>query len=152
MLWYDGKRSKYTIMNYLKTNLLNTRILKFSVVGVSGVLVNMGILFILTEYFHILYLISSIIAIEMSIISNFLLNDIWTWRDRTKKKFIYRFVQYHISVGITAVLVNWGILFILTEVFDVYYLISNLIGIGVGTLSNYIINDLWTFRTKKVEE
>lgn len=149
---YDGKRNKYTIMNYLKTNLLNTRILKFSVVGVSGVLVNMGILFILTEYFHILYLISSIIAIEMSIISNFLLNDIWTWRDRTKKKFIYRFVQYHISVGITAVLVNWGILFILTEVFDVYYLISNLIGIGVGTLSNYIINDLWTFRTKKVEE
>ncbi len=139
-------------MNYLKNNLLNTRILKFSIVGVSGILVNMGILFILTEYFHILYLISSIIAIEISIISNFLLNDIWTWKDRIKKKFIYRFVQYHISVGITAVLVNWGILFILTELFGVYYLISNLIGIGVGTLSNYIINDLWTFRTKKVEE
>ncbi len=139
-------------MNYLKNNLLNTRILKFSIVGVSGILVNMGILFILTEYFHILYLISSIIAIEISIISNFLLNDIWTWKDRIKKKFIYRFVQYHISVGITAVLVNWGILFILTELFGVYYLISNLIGIGVGTLSNYIINDLWTFRTKKAEE
>jgi putative flippase GtrA len=139
-------------MNYLKNNLLNTRILKFSIVGVSGILVNMGILFILTEYFHILYLISSIIAIEISIISNFLLNDLWTWRDRTKKKFIYRFLQYHISVGITAVLVNWGILLILTELFNVYYLISNLIGIGVGTLSNYIINDLWTFRTKKAEE
>lgn len=147
-----GKRSQYTIMNYLKNNLLNTRILKFSIVGVSGILVNMGILFILTEYFHILYLISSIIAIEISIISNFLLNDIWTWKDRIKKKCIYRFVQYHISVGITAVLVNWGILLILTELFDVYYLISNLIGIGVGTLSNYIINDLWTFRTKKAEE
>jgi len=27
----------------------------------------------------------------------------------------------------------------------VYYLLSNLIGILVGTASNFVLNDLWTF-------
>ncbi len=84
-------------------------------------------------------------AIEISIISNFFLNDVWTWKDREKKKFHDRFIQYHISVGITAVVANWLLLVILTEVFHIYYLLSNLIGIAAGTLANFILNDLWTF-------
>jgi dolichol-phosphate mannosyltransferase len=131
---------------YIKSSLLNIRLLKFSVVGISGVGVNMGVLYFLTEHVHIPYLISSIIAIEISIITNFLLNDLWTWKDRIKKKYIYRIIQYHISVGITAVFVNWLLLLILTEVFGLYYLLSNLIGIAMGTFANYIINDVWTFK------
>jgi dolichol-phosphate mannosyltransferase len=126
--------------------------LKFAVVGLSGVGVNMGMLYILTEYFNILYIISSIIAIEISIITNFFFNDLWTWRDREKKPFWERLVQYHISVGITAILANWLILLILTEFFNIYYLISNLIGIAVGTLANFIVNDLWTFQKRTSKE
>jgi dolichol-phosphate mannosyltransferase len=137
--------------NYVRSNILTPRILKFSVVGVSGVLVNMGMLYILTEYFDILYFISSFLAIELSIISNFILNDIWTWGDRQKKKFLHRIIQYHISVGLTAIFANWLILLLLTEVFGVYYLISNLVGISVGMFSNYILNDVWTFRKKSTE-
>ncbi len=136
------------LVDYFRNNIFNSRILKFAVVGFSGVGVNMGLLYLLTEYIKIMYPISSIIAIEMSIISNFILNDLWTWRDRIKKKLFYRFSQYHISVGLTAILANWIILVLLTEIFNIYYLISNLIGISIGTLSNYIINDLWTFRKK----
>ena len=137
--------------NYVRKNILTPRILKFSVVGVSGVLINMGMLYILTEYFKILYFISSIVAIELSIISNFVLNDIWTWGDRRKKRFLHRILQYHISVGLTAIFANWLILLLLTEVFGVYYLLSNLIGISVGMFSNYILNDVWTFRKKSAE-
>ena len=135
-----------SIKSYVTTNLLHPRILKFSIVGAIGVLVNMGTLYFLTEFVSILYIISSIIAIELSIIGNFLLNDIWTWNERKKKKFSRRFIQYHISAGITAFLANWLLLIFLTEVAGIYYLISNLIGICVGMLSNFILNDLWTFR------
>ena len=141
-----------TLMNYLKTNILRIRILKFGVVGLTGVGVNMGILYLLTEYFHILYIISSIIAIEISILSNFFLNDLWTWGDRIKKSFWERFIQYHISVGLTAILANWLILLLLTELFGIYYLVSNLIGISVGILSNFILNDLWTFKQRSPTE
>jgi dolichol-phosphate mannosyltransferase len=133
---------------YITANLINPRFLKFAIVGGSGVIVNMGLLFILSEFFHIHYIISSIIAIETSIILNFVLNDIWTWADRAKKTFIQRFIQYHIAVGVTAILVNWILLIFLTEIVGLYYLVSNLIGIGAGTLANYVINDLWTFNKK----
>ena len=136
----------HSVLNYIKTNIIHPRVIKFSIVGGIGVLVNMGILYVLTEYFYIVYLISSIFAIELSIISNFLLNDIWTWSERKKKKFYQRFIQYHITAGITAFLANWVLLVLLTEGVGIYYLISNLIGIGVGMLSNFILNDIWTFR------
>jgi dolichol-phosphate mannosyltransferase len=135
-----------SIISYITSSLLHPRILKFSVVGAAGVLINMGLLYLLTEFFHIVYIISSIFAIELSIICNFLLNDIWTWSERKKKRFSRRFIQYHISAGITAFLANWLLLIFLTEVVGIYYLISNLSGIGVGMLSNFILNDLWTFR------
>lgn len=143
-----GKIIKNTY-GYITANLINPRFLKFAIVGGSGVIVNMGLLFILSDFFHIYYILSSIIAIETSIILNFILNDIWTWADRKKKSFIHRFIQYHVAVGITAILVNWILLILLTEIFGLYYLISNLIGIGAGTLANYTINDLWTFNKKQ---
>jgi dolichol-phosphate mannosyltransferase len=137
-----------TMIHYAKTRILHVRLLKFAVVGLSGVIVNMGMLYLLTEYLGLLYIISSIIAIEISIISNFFLNDLWTWKDRVKKRFLERFFQYHISVGLTAILANWLILLILTEFFNIYYLISNLIGIAVGTFANFVVNDLWTFQKR----
>jgi dolichol-phosphate mannosyltransferase len=140
----EERKQWYTL--YVRNKSLYTRFLKFSLVGFSGVLVNTGLLYVLTAYLGVVYFISSIFAIELSILSNFLLNDIWTWRDRTKKTFWKRLLQYHISVGITAVLVNWVILILLTEFFGLYYMISNLIGIACGTLANYLINDLWTFK------
>lgn len=137
------------IVQYIKENIFNLKILKFGIVGGSGVVVNMGLLYILTAYFHIDYKIASIFAIEMSIITNFLLNNYWTWQDQRDKNFWLKMMQYHISVGIAAILANWLLLIFLTEVVGIYYMISNLIGIAVGTALNFVINDLWTFRTGK---
>lgn len=133
------------VFGYIRTNLLHPRIFKFAIVGMSGLVVNMGILYFLTEFLNIVYIISSVFAIEISIFTNFLLNDLWTWRERIKKRFLPRCIQYHITAGVTAFLANWLMLIFLTEVIGLYYLISNLIGIGVGMLSNFILNDLWTF-------
>ena len=57
------------------------RFIKFNIVGLTGVFVNEGILMLLTSL-GLYYIYSSIVAIEISIISNFLLNDIWTFKDR----------------------------------------------------------------------
>jgi len=60
------------------------RFAKFCIVGLTGVIINLGILYILKESFGFLYF-ASIIAIELSIISNFILNDIWTFNDKRKQ-------------------------------------------------------------------
>ena len=140
-----------SIIIYIKKSLLSKRFLKFSLVGGSGVLVNMLCLYFLTDLFRVYYLISSIVAIEISILSNFLLNNIWTWNDRRKDSIFKRLMKYHITVGFTAIAANWLLLLLLTELGGMHYLLSNVIGISVGMLVNFVLNDLWTFAPHKVK-
>jgi dolichol-phosphate mannosyltransferase len=127
--------------------LLTLRFLRFALVGASGVAINMGALWLLTTSVGLPVPVASVIAIELSILSNFTLNDLWTWRGVDKKRYPVRAGQYHASVAVTAVL-NWLILVGLHSGLGVHYLVANLAGIAVGTLLNFFINDAWTFRAR----
>ncbi len=54
---------------------------KFAIVGAIGIVVNEGLL-ILIRSMGVYYLTAGAVAIEISILSNFVLNDLWTFRDR----------------------------------------------------------------------
>jgi len=132
----------------LYRRILHSRILKFGIVGGSGVLVNMGVLYVLTEFAEIPYYIASPLAIELSLLSNFFLNLFWTWKDRVGGRSLSgKLLRYHIGAAGTAFLFNYSLLIILTGWLGIYYLLSNLIGITAGTISNYLVNDRWTFGT-----
>ena len=127
------------------------RFVKFCLVGTSGFLVNMFFLWFFTEVVRIYYLFSSLIAIELSIINNYVLNDLWTWYDRGKKgqsEYFKRMFRYHVFASAT-LLTNILILWFLTEILHIYYLLSNVFGILAGTLLNFFLNDRWTFRYRK---
>jgi putative flippase GtrA len=71
------------------------RVLKFITVGGIGTLVNEGV-FILTAHDTPIFF-SLALAIELSIIFNFILNDIWTFNDRRVGSFIKRLLKFHVS-------------------------------------------------------
>ena len=130
------------------------RFLKFSLVGLSGVLVNEGLLWLLTENLGLYYLLSAAIAVETAIITNFILNDIWTFRDRRtsgNRSLLGRGLKFNL-VSLGGLGINIAILWTVTEVVGISYLISNLIGIAGATLWNYTINTLWTWRAKPSSE
>ena len=52
---------------------------KFGIVGLSGIAINEGILIYLKEFASFEIWIASPIAIELSIMSNFISNDLWTF-------------------------------------------------------------------------
>ncbi|MCP4632560.1 MAG: GtrA family protein [candidate division Zixibacteria bacterium] len=149
----DTKEQKVNKISEPKLFFLPVRFLKFSVVGFTGVVVNMGLLYILTERFALYYMISSGIAIGTSIFSNFIINDLWTWGDRkkfTKTGYFTRMFKYHVSAGIAASVGNFLSLVVLTEIAGIYYIISNLVGIAVGVIINFLLNDRWTYKLKGV--
>src|SRR5215210_194994 len=57
------------------------RFWKFALVGTSGVLVNMVTLIVLAEVLDAHKVIAWMFAVGLSILSNFLLNNAFTWRD-----------------------------------------------------------------------
>lgn len=120
----------------------------FGFVGLTGIAVNLGLLYLLTEYFGIYYLISAAIAIELSIMSNFIWNDLWTFRDlRTRRlmKKSHRFASFQV-VALGGLVINMVVLYVLTDFAGIYYLLANLTGILVAFLWNYLINRNFTWR------
>jgi len=141
----DYLKHVYSLMKR-KGELL--RFIKFCGVGLSGVLVNMGLLWLLTEFAGLFYLLSAAVSIETSIISNFVLNNYFTFRDRRPsgaKSFFNYLVKFNL-VSLAGLGLNMGVLWLLTEVFGVYYLLSNLCGIAMATLWNYLVNTWWTWK------
>jgi len=124
------------------------RFCTFCLVGGSGVLVNMGLLWVLTEIAGLYYLLSSAIGIETSIITNFTLNNFFTFHDRRSpgfKIFLKRLLKFN-TVSLGGLILNMSVLWFLTSVVGFHYLVSNLFGIAAATLWNYVANLLWTWR------
>lgn len=122
------------------------RFMKFCMVGLSGVFVNMFFLWFFTEMAGLSYLVSSPIAVELAIINNFIWNNLWTFREsKNKSQILVKLGKFNI-VSIGALLINISTLFMLTEFCQLHYLISNVGGILLATLWNYFINVSWTWR------
>jgi dolichol-phosphate mannosyltransferase len=125
------------------------RIFKFCIVGLTGIIVNQGSLWLLTESIfpsiHLYYLNASMIAIELSILSNFVLNNFFTFGDAKKEWIIVRLLKYNLTCIIGSIF-NFIVLWSFTEWFHIHYLISNLLGIVVAFLWNYSISFRWVWK------
>jgi dolichol-phosphate mannosyltransferase len=121
------------------------RFLKFCIVGISGVGVNIGLYLSLTRGLMIYYLFSSAIAIEVSILSNFTLNNFWTFRDRTSQTFLQRMLMFNL-ICIAGAVINVTMLAVLHGHFGFSDVVSQLVGIAAATLWNYGLNITWTWR------
>ena len=122
------------------------RFLKFCAVGGVGAVLNLVVLYSLTEL-GVFYLISGLLGIEAGLLSNFFLNRSWTFKDRQGRGLSYVLTALYRdhAVRFVGIVLNLLILWILTSFFGLYYLLSQLIGIGVAMLWNYGGNQWWTW-------
>jgi len=121
---------------------------KYYLVGASGVLVNLGILFALTEFVGLWYLLSSTIAIYVSITSNFLLNKTWTFRDTAIKQRDFLMYGKFIGVSLVGMGIQLGFNYMFVEKLSVYYLLAALISIMIASSVNFVLNRRLTFGIK----
>jgi len=125
------------------------RFIKFNLVGLTGVLVNEGLLVLLVSH-GVYFLYASAIAIEVSIISNFVLNDLWTFRDRRHGHVVTRLLKFN-GLMLVGLAVNLAILYFGTDYMGIHYAVSNLAGIAVAFLVRYWLSVKYAW-IKKEEE
>jgi dolichol-phosphate mannosyltransferase len=126
--------------------------IKFAIVGATGVAVNLGF-FTLFLWAGMNKYLASPIAIELSIITNFLLNNYWTFRWRkTRDRVRVKGLKFNV-VSFAALGVSYGTFVALSFLFpDVAPQIHQLAGIVPATLVNYFLNSYWTFKHVDDEE
>jgi dolichol-phosphate mannosyltransferase len=123
------------------------RFLKFIGVGLSGTVVNIGVLRLMTALTHWSPRVQLIPGIEVSIITNFVLNDYFTFADRRKgraRSFFGRMVKYNL-IALAGAVINWGIAAWLVNIGVNIYL-SDFIGIVIAFLWNYFLSTVWAWK------
>ena len=121
--------------------------LRFAVVGASGTAVNLG-MFSAGWHAGLNKYVASAVAVEVSIIWNFLLNNYWTFRDRkTRDKTRIKGLKYNL-VSLATLGVSFATFSLLTVLVPrLPPEVDQLVGIAPAVLVNYFLNSYWTFRS-----
>jgi dolichol-phosphate mannosyltransferase len=119
---------------------------KFLVVGGSGVVVNLGVFTLLLNA-GVGKFIASPIAIEVSVVSNFLLNNYWTFRERKSTQRVrVKGLKFNV-VSLLALALSYGTFVALSHAFPAWPpQLSQFLGIVPATVVNYVLNSYWTFQ------
>lgn len=133
------------LVGYLpyKKNVIK-EFVKFGIVGGVGTLINICILYLLTEKAGVYYMVSAILSFLVAMSSNFILNKVWTFKEEIKSKIGKKYLQFGV-VSVLALIVNLFFLYIFTEFLGIYYIISQILAIGVALVINFLGNKIWTF-------
>jgi putative flippase GtrA len=126
-------------MNYF----LNEKILKFGVVGVSGMAIDFSVTWLLKEKLKANKYIANSAGFSCAVVSNFILNNIWTFNtpdSGTAKRFCLFII---IAVG-GLLISNISLYFLLKYVKINFYLLK-LVVTGIVFFWNYFLNLTFTF-------
>jgi dolichol-phosphate mannosyltransferase len=123
---------------------ITRRFQKFLLVGAIGLAVNQGALYALVDQVGLAVAMASPIAIFLSMIVTFTLNERWTWQDRGRGRILHRALLYG-SINSGGLLINWLTLISLEQI-GLNYLIANLIGAGIAAVWNFSLNHSLTWR------
>ncbi len=125
--------------------------LKFAIVGVINTLVNLIVLYLLTEFFGIYYMVSAVFAFLVAVTNSFILNKIWTFNENISENIFNRYIKFF-AVSTFALLINLMILYLFTEFLRIYYMASQIIAIALSLWINFFFNKLWTFKRYNSEK
>lgn len=133
------------------------KFIRFGLVGLSGVFVDMTLLYLLSDSSTLGWPLtrSKIIAAEVAIINNFLWNDSWTFADVALKQQGWgqrykRFLKFNI-ICLAGLVLNVLILNLVFNFLIPNRYVANLIAIAIATFWNFWVNLKLSWRVTQVK-
>lgn len=134
---------------YVQSLLRGIRAGKFLSVGIGGAVLDTLVLTLVVELTQVPPVYAKIVSAEAAIIAMFLVNDNWTFASEDVGSSTWatlrRFARSNVvrAGGVAVALV---VLYVLYDVFGVWYPVANVVGIGMGFVVNYVAESLYTWR------
>lgn len=126
------------------------KFIKFSLLGGIGFFTGFATLFVLTNFFRVWYIFSSIIAELVNYFISFNIHKYLTFEDKDKQKtpkemFLYFFVVFGYFIA------NTGLMYVLTDMCHIKYTISKIILMAAMSVPNYWATEKVFKKVKKKE-
>ncbi|WP_394698744.1 GtrA family protein [uncultured Methanoregula sp.] len=121
----------------------NERIFGFFIIGILSSAIDIGLLYVLTSYLGIWYLLSATVSYCCGIVVSYLLNKCLTFHDANR----HYFVQFSAfaAISFSCLLVNICIIWLCVELFSLGYLPGKIIATGCSFFWNYYGQSRITF-------
>lgn len=117
--------------------------IKYSLIGVTGVTLDITIFYLLYQKLGMYYQVANIISVSCGITNNFLLNSFLNFK--MKDKLFKRFIQFY-SVGLFGLGISAGLLFLFVEQLHIIEIVAKLMTIAVVTIIQFNLNKRITFK------
>lgn len=133
------------MIEHIRASLVRyRRFILFCFVGGVGLLVNLAISYALTEYAGLWYFFSFIIATLVAWTVMFFLNSHVTFKGHSKENYFKRYITY--ITGYTgAFFVNAALVFILTSIMNIYYIISIIVAAVITTIITFSFSKSYVY-------
>jgi dolichol-phosphate mannosyltransferase len=131
------------------------RFIRFVLVGLSGVAVDMSMLCLLYGWLGLNLVLSACLAAELAIINNFIWNDRWTFgdlskRQRTQRITMKRFLKFNI-ICVMGLILKVMLLLVFFQGLQIPVYAANLGAVAIVTFWNFWINLNLKWRVTQVK-
>ena len=127
--------------------LLKSRFLKYGIVGVLGLIVDMGIFYLLHKMLGMNYIVANIISSSLAVIHNFILNSYFTFK--VKDKLLKRFLSFYL-IALAGMAMSSGLLALMIDGFMMDSMIAKMISVLIVAMIQYFLNKKLTFGEHKL--
>jgi putative flippase GtrA len=118
---------------------------KFSAVGATGILVQAVLLTVFLRLAGLHYLVATALAVEASVLHNFVWHRRWTWRDRRQSQWLAMLVRFNLTSGVLSLGGNLLLMFVFVGGMRLNALVANFITIAICSLINFTLADRFVF-------
>jgi putative flippase GtrA len=123
------------------------RLWRFCVVGALAAGFQSALLWGFVEVGGLYYLVATVVSIEITILSQYVVNNAWTFRDRSNdglRPYLGGLLRTNLVRG-SAIPLQTGLLFLFVDALGLMYLVANLVAIAVSGIYRYVLDARWTW-------
>jgi putative flippase GtrA len=121
------------------------KFIKFAVLGGGGLLVNLGVTYLLTQYAHLWYFLSFIVGTFTSWSILFIAHSFITFVGHSKEAYLRRYALF-ISGYLGIFCVNAVCVYLLTSVLHIYYLVSIIAVTCLSTFATFFFSKRYVYQ------
>jgi putative flippase GtrA len=124
------------------------RWIAFNFVGLIGVGLQLLLLWLFTGPFGLPYLSATALAVEITVLHNFIWHERWTWADRKSasvRDTLWRLLRFNSSNGAVSIVGNVVFMRFLVGTFGIPLLVANSVSIVLCSLLNFVLSDRFVF-------
>jgi len=118
--------------------------------GLSFV-VDFSILWSLTTYLGVNYLVSTPIAYLAGMLVNYVATDIWVFKGRKNKGRKHREFSVFLVIGLSGMVLNQGMMFFFTEILGFFYMVSRVVSAAINYVLKFWARKKWVFNKSSEE-